>query len=145
MLCFFVHTKGGHARSAADVIIPAFSSDSKPCTIPHSLPPSLPLSAEQRFRQSGGKWPVSRQTVITKQQFTCHGRAWQCELMRAGRGNSRKELIEELKSGDGPVFQRAVRCAAIKQPALCLQTDIICAGYLILSVISMFAYVGQSF
>lgn len=67
------------------------------------------------------------------------------ELMRAGRGNSRKELIEELKAGDGPCFSAALRCSAIKQPALCLQTDVICAGYLILSVISMFSHGGQSF
>lgn len=53
--------------------------------------------------------------------------------------------MRNSSQGDGPVFQSAVRCAAIKQPALCLQTDIICAGYLILSVISMFGVVGQSF
>ncbi len=42
MLCFFCPYQRGHARSAADVIIPAFSSDSKPRT--PSIPPSLPPS-----------------------------------------------------------------------------------------------------
>lgn len=33
---FCIRTKRGHAHTAADVIIPAFSS--KPCTIPSTLP-----------------------------------------------------------------------------------------------------------
>lgn len=60
--------------------------------------------------------------------------------------NSRKKLIEELRAGDGPrVSASEVRCSAIRQPALCLHAALIRGGYPILSVISMFAVVGQSF
>lgn len=59
------------------------------------------------------------------------------ELTRGGRGNSRKKLIEGLGrvrvwdgggtgKGMGPAFLHPARCPAIKQPVLCLQTDIIC-------------------
>lgn len=72
----FLSYQRGRARSATDVIIPAFSSESNPGHR-SSLPPSLPRSLARNggLGKAWGKWPVSRQTLVTKQQFTCHGQA----------------------------------------------------------------------
>lgn len=141
---FCVHTKRGHARSVADVIIPAFSSDS-------GTDPSLhpPPSITRAWSSGLGKaremacFPINgrNQTAIYL-SWPSTAASWR--LIHAGHGNSRKELIEERGQAMAHVpLQSGV--PAIRQPGLCLQAEVTCSAYPTRSVICTFRYVGYSF
>lgn len=65
-------------------------------------------------------------------------------LIHARHANSRKELIEEAGQAKARVPLQSQVPPAITQAGLCLQADATYAGYLTLSVICTFRYVGHS-
>lgn len=131
---FCVHTKRGHARSVADVIIPAFSSDSGPDPSLHP-PPSITRAWSSGLGKAREMacFPINgrNQTAIYL-SWPSTAASWR--LIHAGHGNSRKELIEERGQAMAHVpLQSGV--PAVRQPGLCLQAEVTSSAYPTRSVI----------